>query len=281
MLGEAFGPLVLFLEGVVFFMLHEPDWVPNKLLRMVDTNLQPSDLKKYLTMSLRLWGTHIAGPILAGISLVLIIVSAVFINNPTISARIIKSGALIAGLAAALLMFKAQYDVWHQTNAELRKEKSKNESAPKISISALNVVPRGSLNSGLTDLFVNLDLVLESPSHVCIRDFSLMIFNESNSKIIAAVEDIPGWRVEKWGRDDSLSYIPCVPLAKELTQRGDPVQGWIHFPLPGISERSIQDCGLKVKLNCEHGTCYYNLDVAYVQPDRSRGFMRRNPYHET
>lgn len=254
--------------------------MPGIIVRMannIPTNVKSRDIRDYLAKSIKLWGDHIAGPVLASISIVLIIVSAFYISDPTISAKIVKAGARITGLAAILLMFKAQYDVWHEVDTELRKEKTKSESAPKIDISILNVIPRGTLGSGLTDLFVNLDLVLESPSQVSILDFSLMVFNESNSKAIAASEDILDWRVEKWGADDSLSYIRCVPLVKELTRRGDSVQGWIHFPLPGISERSMQECGLKIKLNCEHGTCYHNLDSAYVHSDRAKGFMRKNP----
>jgi hypothetical protein len=279
MSGAVLGSLALFLEGVVFFMLQEPNLVPKALLRMVDTtkNDKPSRLRRYITMTFKLWWEkHIAGPIIGAISVMSAIATVVWWNDPTLLARIARWTAGATGCATAVLIFAAQYDAWRTTDEELEKEKAKNEARPTMDIGVLNVVPRGSLGAGLTDLFFYLDLVLGTPSQVSIRDFSLMIFNDAQSLEIVAVEDVLEWQLLKSVEDALRSFVPCLPLTKELTRPGDSVQGWIHFPLPNVPERSIQMSGLKIKVNCQHGTCYHNLAGAYVISDPvAKGSMRK------
>jgi hypothetical protein len=233
---------------------------------------------EYLTMVMKLWGKHIAGPILAVVAIGFGIASAVLGSDPTTAAKLVKLSAVLTALIAIFLIFRAQYDAWNETLMELEKERAKNEAAPHIDINVLNIVSRGSLGSGLTDLFFYLDLVLGTPNRVSILNFSLMIFNDTRSSAILALDDVLDWQLVKSTEDALRSFAPCVPLVKELTRPGDSVQGWIHFPLPGgVSESSIQSSGLKINVNCEHGTCYYNLAGAYVRVDPSKGSMRKAP----
>ena len=127
MSGAALGSLALLLEGVAFFMLQEPDFVPKAVLRMVDTPayVRPSHLRKYLAMTVRLWGGHIAGPILAVIAIVLGIAAAFYVGDPSASAKIVKWTALLTGLAAVLLVFRAQYDAW-ECERELGEKATEN-----------------------------------------------------------------------------------------------------------------------------------------------------------
>jgi hypothetical protein len=75
------------------------------------------------------------------------------------------------GICASALLLVAAFLTWKDEYRRAEAEKAKNEAAPHVNIAVLNVVPHGRLGSGLTDLFINLDLVLESPSQVSIRFF--------------------------------------------------------------------------------------------------------------
>lgn len=179
--------------------------------------------------------------------------------------------------AAVILFLVASALAWTDEHRAAQAEKAKNEEAPKMDIAVLNVVSKGEIGSGLTDLFLYLELVLQSPSRVSILDFSLMVFSDSNSMTLPGSEDILDWRLEKWAVDNSLSFAACAPLVKELARRGDPVQGWIHFPIPSLSEKIMRTAGLKVKLNCEHGTCYFRLDGGDIHPSGDKQCMVKIP----
>lgn len=181
------------------------------------------------------------------------------------------------GICASALLLVAAFLTWKDEYRRAEAEKAKNEAAPHVNIAVLNVVPHGRLGSGLTDLFINLDLVLESPSQVSILDFSLMVFDSSQSSSFPAAEDVLGWELTK-RNGEGRSSVRCVPLVKELPRRGDPVQSWVHFPLPNVTERDMQVSGVRIELNCVHGTCYYNLDGAYIHSDPNvKGVMRKIP----
>lgn len=77
-------------------------------------------------MIIRLWGNHIAGPILAVIAIGLGIAAAFYTNDPTASAKIVKWSAGLTGFAAVFMIFIAQYDAWRETQIELESEQQKN-----------------------------------------------------------------------------------------------------------------------------------------------------------
>ena len=227
-------------------------------------------------MTAKLWGNHIAGPVLAVVTIVFVIVAAVVRSDATLSAKSVTWLAWITGAATVLLMFRAQYDAWNVINSELATEKEKNRAAPHMDITALNVVPSGRASEGLIGLFFHVRLVLGEPSEVSILTFTLDISNEATSLTANEVEDIPEWSLVK--PVGGFSRSPCVPLAKELSRRGDPVQGWVHFAIPNLSESAVERCTLIFKVNCVHGTCYMNLPGSLVTPDAdSKGIMMKLP----
>jgi hypothetical protein len=230
-------------------------------------------------MTIKLWGGHIAGPVISLIAIVSVITAAFVRNNPSRAAMIVVGTAWLTSAAAIFLMFVAQYDAWKKINQSLAIEKSKNEAAPHMDITVLNVVSYGRLGEGLTDLFFHVRLVLGEPSQVYIRDFTLQISNEATSLTANEIEDVPEWSLVK--PVGIFSRFPCVPLSKELSRRGDPVQGWVHFKIPPSSESALQPCTLIFKVNCIYGTCYLNLRGNCVQPDADgKGMMMKLPNHE-
>ena len=130
----AFGSLVLVLEGVVFHMLQEPDSASRIISRVLDnpTNDKLTQLREYLTMTIKLWGGHIAGPVISLIAIVSVITAAFVRNNPSRAAMIVVGTAWLTSAAAIFLMFVAQYDAWKKINQSLAIEKSKNEAAPHM-----------------------------------------------------------------------------------------------------------------------------------------------------
>ena len=106
-------------------MLQEPALVPRLFIRMAYKLPKSSHLRRYLTMTTELWGKHIAGPILAVIAIVLVIISAIYAGDPTASVRIVRWSAWLTGLAAACLIFVAQYGAWKDEHEVADKAQSK------------------------------------------------------------------------------------------------------------------------------------------------------------
>jgi hypothetical protein len=180
-------------------------------------------------------------------------------------------------VASAFLVFRAQYDTWRTTDGELDEEKAKNEAAPRIDMNVVNVISHGSLGEGLTDLFIYMRLVLGEPARVSIRDFTIDISDASHSREIMAKEDVEQWEVMK-SADSGYSHTRCTSLSKELTRRGDPVEGWIHFPIPNLTESLVQSSRLTVNINGLYGTCYFQLQGAFVRSDVDiNGVVRKIP----
>jgi hypothetical protein len=187
---------------------------------------------------------------------------------PSTSARILL--AILAVVAALVTCYR----VWVKEYDRAEAERAKNEVAPHMDINVLNVVPHGGLGAGLTDLFLNVRSVLGEPSHVSIRDFALEIFDQAKSLGFTSTDDVSEWELVR--PVGTYSRFPCVPLVKELTRRGDPIQGWIHFRLPNLSESAVGKSALTLKVNCVHGTCYVQLSGAHVHPDAdAKGVMRK------
>jgi len=84
---------------------------------------------EYITMTFRLWCSHIAGPVLAVIAIGSAIVSAIYWNDPTILAKVAKWSAWSTGVATVLLIFVAQYDAWKSERTALEAEQVKNSGS--------------------------------------------------------------------------------------------------------------------------------------------------------
>jgi hypothetical protein len=124
----------------------------------------------------------------------------------------------------------------------------------------------------ISDLFFYLELVLEQPSQVNIDNFSLSLSSQGQSVTITAIDDVHEWIWTK--AYPTTTSIPADPLPKTLQKRGDPVRGWIHFPLPNISGPVLQTLSITLKVNCKHGTCYIGIDGSWTSPDAGiKGMM--------
>ncbi len=169
----------------------------------------------------------------------------------------------------------------HKTYAEneqskLRKEKAKNEIAPDIEVQVTSLITKGKLSTGVSDLFVHVILTLKAPSEVVIRDFSLTAQQGTEYMHTVAVDDTAQWEVVKENPEGAYLHMPCTPLAKELKQRGDPVEGWIHFRLNDVKESWLLKSMLWVKVNSAHGTCLKELQGSHAFPDRkTKGVMSK------
>jgi hypothetical protein len=178
---------------------------------------------------------------------------------------------------AAILLLVASGLAWNDEYKRAEAEKAKNEAAPHMDISVLNAISYGAIGKGITDLFFYLRVVLTEPSMVSIRDCSLTIIDQSQSQRFIAIDDADNWEVMKSdSTTGGYSHVHCVPLLKELANRGEPVHGWIHISLPGIAVSFVQHRTLTIEINGLHGTCYSNLPGAMVHSDPDvKGVMRK------
>lgn len=160
---------------------------------------------------------------------------------------------------------------------ELANEKVRNQVAPHMDIVPLLGISRGAMGKGITDIFLNVRLVLTSPSEVSIQDFSLTMLDggRATEATFPAAEDMTEWELIK-KLDGNPLHVACVPMTKTLTRRGDPIHGWIHFPISGLTEQSVANSTLTLEVNCTFGTCYTNLGGTFLHSDPDvKGTMRR------
>ena len=219
--------------------------------------------RRFLAVIMSDWLARMSGPLTVPFAV------AAFLL-PSVAARVLF--AVLAVIAALITCYR----VWVKEYDRAEAEKVKNEIAPDIDIHMRCMIPHGAMGSGMTDLFVSAALVLKAPSQVSVRDFSLEVFNNDQSLTVAAVDDMNDWELTKREMLGQHRHLPCVPLTKSLTQRGDPVQGWIHFTLPHLSVHLVETSGLNIKVNCAHGTCVTQVAGAYARSDPdTKGTMRK------
>ncbi len=190
-------------------------------------------------------------------------------NDPTLTARCVYWAAWAVVLPAPFLIIRAQYDAWKEVDREWAAEKAKNEVPPQIHIKEIEHIPRGSLRDGVTDLFVYLDLELKAPSHVVINGYSATLEHSTQSITFSAVDDM-----DQWVKEHDGDRQPCVPIVKELTVRGDPVRGWVHFKLSGVADAFVGASIVLLKIHCAYGCCNYRFQPRVI-PEGRRGYMRR------
>jgi hypothetical protein len=163
--------------------------------------------------------------------------------------------AIAAGLTTCYRVWVKEYD-----RAELEAEK--NTAAPHMDIVLENIVTRGRIGLGMTDLFLNVRLVLTEPRELSISDFGLDIFDNVSSCTFTATEDTDDWELTQVTGEYNRRSI--MPIVKTLATRGDPVRGWVHFEIAGIGESVFNRCNLTFKVNARHGTCYLHIAGATV-----------------
>ena len=227
-------------------------------------NQNMAKVGKFLHAVMADWLARMSGPITVPFTI------AAFIF-PSTGARILFAVlAVIAGMVTCYRVWATEYD-----RAET--EKAKNETAPHMDIRLHNSVPYSRNGETTTDLFFYLELVLGEPSQVSIQSFTLDFSDQGQSVTTVALEDVYEWQ---WIRGGNFrnGNVCCEPLVKELTRRGDPLRGWIHFPMPELSNDSLRRSLLTLNVNCIHGTCYSGIDPAFIQVDPDvKGHMWKKP----
>jgi hypothetical protein len=181
-------------------------------------------------------------------------------------------------IPAPFLIIRSQYDAWKEIYRELIEEKAKNEAEPHMDIRVHNVVPYSHDGTTATDLFFYVELVLERPRQVSVENFSVSISDQGQSVASSAVEDVMDWQ---WIRRGTFAdgIVDCEPLRKELSKRGDPVRGWIHFPMPKDTPEIIDSSSLTLNISCTFGTCYTGVDPRRsLQTDpETKGLVWKRP----
>jgi hypothetical protein len=154
---------------------------------------------------------------------------------------------------------------------------SESGKPPDIEIQVPVMIARGSLRRGVTDLFVHVVLTLKDPSEVLIGDFSITAQNGTDYINAVAIDDVSEWEVMKENPDGGYFHTSCTPMPKHLKRRGDPVAGWIHFPLENVRESWLMQSKLWLKVNSVHGTCLKEVLGSHAFPDPgTKGVMRRS-----
>jgi hypothetical protein len=130
------------VEGLFFLMLQELDTIQS--IFMPKDYSRSHYLRWYLALVMKLWGKHIAGPIMAAITIIFVIISAVVGGDATTAARLVKWSAWLTGIAAVLLMLRAQYDAWieNTVRAETFEARLKkiDEAKPALKLNLPNAV---------------------------------------------------------------------------------------------------------------------------------------------
>jgi hypothetical protein len=70
-------------------------------------------------MTARLWGNHIAGPVLAIIAIASVVGAAFVRKDPSLAAKLVVWTAWSTSVAAIFLMFRAQYDAWKKLDEKV------------------------------------------------------------------------------------------------------------------------------------------------------------------
>ena len=184
--------------------------------------------------------------------------------------------AYLLFIASFLLFWGGAYVAWLTQYKNAEDEKRKNEIAPDFEVAVLTLTTKGEISKGVTDLFVYLRLTLKAPREVAIRDFSLIVRHDTHVLVSAlATDDLDQWEVVKDEPSETSLHIPCTPITKSLRQRGDPLEGWIHFHWDGLSESFLLNSALRIKANCALGTCFSEVDGKYAFPDRFTKVRRK------
>jgi hypothetical protein len=108
---------------------------------MPDPVKQPT-VREYFLVAGKLWCEEISGPILAVVSIVLILAYAHYSDNANATAKLVKYSAWLTGTISILLIFVAQYKAWRDERNAMNKEKVRQVGADI----------RGNIERGYLDL---------------------------------------------------------------------------------------------------------------------------------
>lgn len=124
-------------------------------------------------------------------------------------------------------------------------------------------------------LFIHTALTLREPQEIKIQRFELLARLDSVSIAATTIDDVEMWTLVKEDQQMNYQHIPIMPIRHDLRQRGDPVEGWLHFSLD-LRESAILKSTLLLKVITACGTCIGETKGAYAFPDaKGKGRMWR------
>jgi hypothetical protein len=167
---------------------------------------------------------------------------------------------------------------WIIEHKKFRDEKNKNEVAPDIEVRVSKVIQKGKLGEKRRGLFVHVALTLKEPQEVLVKSYVIALVRDGTQVLGTTIDDVGDWEVMREHVDTGYERIPCGPLPKKLSQRGDPVDGWIHCQVD-LLESEVLNSVLWVKVNGNHGTCVGEIDGAVAFPDvKNKGIMVKRDF---
>jgi len=88
------------------------------------------------------------------------------------------------------------------------------------------------------------------------------------------IDDVDQWELLLKRGATRYEHIPLQALPKKLSQRGEPVDGWLHFAVD-TPESDLYRSTLRLKVNSVHGTCVGEINGGHAFPNRGKGTVRK------
>lgn len=178
-------------------------------------------------------------------------------------------------ISAPYLLYRDHHQAWDARESDLTLELTKFRTvAPSIDIDVSMLIPQGKLGERPTGIFACLTLTLREPSEVVITSFELEAALNDVKLSSRAIDDMADWvRLRKLIRSFEPVVMPSITML--LTQRGHPVEGWVHFSFD-LLDSEIQKAELNLILNTKHGSCCKPIHgvIAWHEPDRKGTVIR-------
>jgi hypothetical protein len=222
---------------------------------MPDPVKQPT-VWEYLVMAGKLWGEEISGPILAFVSIVLIMAYARYADDADATAKLVKYSAWLTGAISILLIFVAQYKGWRNERDALNNEKVRSTGADI----------RGTIRSGYLDLrtFPNSNVAADwiaLPDGCSVRFYIEAVNHNDWGSWFRPHETKLELHIGKscfrgtWERvspvlavhDDDLrdkslaDLFDRLPPGGRALQHGAPWSGYVGFLIPDFDRRLLKD----------------------------------------
>jgi hypothetical protein len=182
--------------------------------------------------------------------------------------------SLVFVCLTALLFGIGCYRAWLEKKQQLEAEGTKNQLAPDVQIEIPRLISAW-LGSITKELFLNVILTLKNPREVSLDSFELVSVRNGVENTARVVNDLDQWERLLQDKTTGYKHLPLKPLSKELNQRGNPVEGWLHFAIDS-SESDLYDSTLRLKVNSAHGTCLCDIPGVNAFPNaKQKGVVRR------
>src|SRR5579863_6585809 len=192
--------------------------------------------KEYLLKVSRLFGEHISGWILAVVAIVLSIASAFYMNDPTMTAKLVKASAAITGIVTVLLVFRAQYDAWRDSQEKCEAEMARN------------VMP--DLRGTFSDVSIRQFPYADQTKSGAWIDFKIYVCNQSNAEttireMAVTASTLSG---QLYRFTSNAEFHPMSLFWKDVLSRGIGQRFVAHAGLEGIGFNMIDPATVTVSL---------------------------------